>query len=89
MKKLMILTGMFLSAAVFVNIPDALSDSNAEAIFKAKCSECHSIDIPLSERKDKNGWKEIIQRMRGNGAQLTDKEAEIIIDYLSKKRGLK
>ena len=89
MKKLVILTGVFLSAAVFVNIPDAMSGNNAEALFKSKCGECHSIDIPLSERKTKDGWKDIVQRMRSNGAQLTDKEAEAIIAYLSKERGLK
>ncbi len=58
-------------------------DVNARTLFEQKCSICHSIERPKSQRKTPEQWKNTVLRMRENGCPITDDEARKIIDYLS------
>ncbi len=58
---------------------------DAKALFEQKCSTCHSIDRPKSKKKTAKEWENTVMRMKNvNGCPITDEEAKIIIDYLSK-----
>ncbi|MCL5061887.1 MAG: photosystem P840 reaction-center cytochrome c-551 [Nitrospiraceae bacterium] len=58
---------------------------DAKALFEQKCSTCHSIDRPKSKKKTAKEWESTVMRMKNvNGCPITDEEAKIIIDYLSK-----
>lgn len=57
-------------------------------LFEQKCSQCHSIDEPRSKRNTKEGWAQLVTRMRGNGCDLSDDEAGTIVDYLAKEFGI-
>ena len=62
--------------------------SDPAKLYEKKCSICHVIERSNSKKKSKKGWERTVMRMKNsNGAPITDKEAEIIIDYLSEKHG--
>lgn len=85
MQKLIISIGLCLTALLYLNTLSSQAQGGAEDLFKSKCGACHSIDIPLSEKHDEKGWQAIVNLMRSYGAKLTDKEAESIVNYLSKR----
>jgi len=58
---------------------------DAKALFDQKCSVCHSMDRPKSNKKTANEWENTVMQMKNvNGVPITDEEAKVIIDYLSK-----
>ena len=60
---------------------------DAKALFEQKCSNCHSTDRPKSQHKTASEWATTVERMRGNGASLTDEEAKVIVDHLVQHYG--
>lgn len=63
-------------------------DPDATALFESKCSACHSVNRPLGKTKDRAGWTATVTRMQKvNGCEITDEEAQTIIDYLARIRG--
>jgi len=38
--------------------------ANGKKLFETKCSQCHTLDYPRSERHDHKGWTEKVERMR-------------------------
>jgi len=62
--------------------------SDAGRLFRVHCSRCHTVDTPLSKRKDLEGWRRTVWVMRQRGAELTDQEAEGIAKHLAQIRGL-
>ncbi len=75
--------------AVTFAVAISLADDVEKRLFEGKCSECHRLDLPLVVRHDKKGWREIVERMKTYGATIDGKEAEIIVEYLSKEKGRK
>jgi len=68
-------------------LPCLAADDPAKALFESKCSACHSTDRPKSKKKDKAEWEQTVQRMKKNGAKLTDDEVKAIVEYLAKTYG--
>lgn len=56
-------------------------------LFEKACSECHSTNDPKSQRNSRAEWERIVSKMRTNGCDISDKEAAIIVDYLTKEYG--
>lgn len=56
-------------------------------VFEVRCSQCHTLDAPLSRRKDRAAWERTVWAMRQRGAQLTDEEAAEVVGYLTEIRG--
>jgi cytochrome c5 len=77
---------LFVMMAVAVQV-SAGKSVDPKAFFEATCSQCHSTNVPKAERLTRDGWKEIVGRMRSNGCVISDKEAEILVDYLTKEYG--
>jgi hypothetical protein len=48
---------------------------------------CHGVDIIVDKKLDRNGWKDMVQKMVGYGMQMSDKEVDLTADYLSKNFG--
>ena len=64
------------------------SAEDAKALFEKKCSACHSSDRPKSKQKTAEEWQTTVMRMKNvNGCPITDAEAHIIIDYLTRNYG--
>ena len=60
---------------------------DAKALFEQKCNNCHSTDRPKSKQKTAAEWATNVERMRGNGASLTDEEATVIVNHLAQHHG--
>jgi YVTN family beta-propeller protein len=63
-------------------LPDPRDDR--EQLFLNTCAQCHDLGrIIRNNTSSEEGWREIVVRMRGNGAEMTDEELEEITSYLA------
>lgn len=60
------------------------ASKDARGLFEQKCSVCHSIEKPKSQKKTKAEWHATVLRMKGHGAALTDEDVGAIADYLAR-----
>jgi competence protein ComEA len=47
------------------------------------CSSCHELARSISLRQDRDGWKATINKMLGLGAEGTEQEITLVVDYLA------
>jgi len=47
------------------------------------CSQCHELDRSISLRQDRAGWQATMDKMVSLGAKGTDKEYQLVVDYLA------
>lgn len=93
MKTIMIsiVAGVFLVLPVFTACSAEKQTgqvADAKALFEKKCSTCHGLDKPKSQKKTQAEWIETVMRMKNkNGAPVNDDEAKAITDYLAKNFG--
>lgn len=59
--------------------------SDAARLVEVKCSMCHSLDRVYATDQDRDGWSQIIDRMKRNGLVITDEEYNAIIDFLAEE----
>jgi hypothetical protein len=52
------------------------------------CTECHTLDGTFSTRHSRQGWSEVVYDMVAQGAQGTDAELALVIEYLSRHYGV-
>ncbi len=57
-----------------------------EAIFLNTCTQCHDIGRIVRNNAKGDQWVDIVQRMKGNGAQMDDTQMAAIIEYLKAGR---
>lgn len=79
------LSGCASSGSAGTGLPPS-SDPALDAgrtLAESKCTRCHTLDRIKSANHDAAAWEATVARMRGNGAVLTDAEAESIVSYLS------
>ncbi len=55
---------------------------DGNALVDERCTVCHSRERIDAADKDEAGWTETVDRMIGNGAQLSAEERQAVIDYL-------
>jgi len=56
-------------------------------LLDARCSVCHSADRAKQAKKTREQWDQTVTRMVGKGAQLTEAEKTVLLDYLAKTYG--
>jgi mono/diheme cytochrome c family protein len=71
-------------SAAAQTVPDAPGKEE----FLRVCSDCHSLDQPLGQRRSREGWTKLVDTMRAFGAQGSQKDFDVIIDYLTNNLGL-
>ncbi len=59
--------------------------AKAKAVFERACSICHGLERPLSKTFDGAGWAKTVERMRANGAKVSDEERAQVIAFLLAK----
>ena len=69
-----------LAVSAHAQLPDGPGKTETERI----CSQCHEIERSLSLRQDRAGWQATMDKMVGMGAKGTDKEFQLVVDYLAK-----
>jgi cytochrome c5 len=52
-------------------------------VISTVCTRCHPVDRIKAADHDAAGWKTTIDRMRGKGAQLSDDEANQVVEFLA------
>jgi hypothetical protein len=60
---------------------------DSKALFEKKCSACHGLDEIYATKRTASEWNAVITEMREYGADMTDEEHKLILDYLSKNVG--
>lgn len=71
---------LLLAAAAWAQYPD--NPGKAEAA-KA-CKECHEIERSFSLKQDRAGWQGTLDKMVAVGANVSDRDYTLILDYLTK-----
>jgi cytochrome c5 len=64
-----------------------LPEGRGKALIQTACTQCHSIDVAISQPRSRDEWTDVVSRMIGNGAHLSDDDYSLVIDYLSKHHG--
>ena len=64
----------------------AVLDDGA-TLLETRCSACHSADRAKQASKTHEQWDQTVTRMIGKGAQLTEAEKTVLLDYLAKTYG--
>jgi cytochrome c5 len=57
------------------------------ALLEERCTACHGLDRTTSARKTREDWEKTVVRMVSKGAQLSEDEQAILIDYLTQTYG--
>jgi len=57
--------------------------TDGQTLLETRCTTCHTVDKATSEGGNANQWTRIVNDMISKGAQLTDAEKAVLIDYLA------
>jgi hypothetical protein len=65
--------------------PAVLPAGGAKALVEKTCgTDCHSTEVVTSQRMKEAEWNSIVQSMVARGAQASDAEVKVIVEYLGK-----
>lgn len=67
--------------------PEEGAVSETADLVRDVCTGCHSLDRVRAAAYDEDGWLATVSRMRSNGAQLNDQEAQEIAAFLAEGGG--
>ncbi len=57
---------------------------DGKALFEERCSKCHGLDRIQAKKASADGWKAVVERMVGKGANLNAAEQQAVIDFWRK-----
>jgi cytochrome c5 len=58
-----------------------------DELLQTRCTLCHTLDRVQAAAKTQAEWEATVERMRGKGAELTDAEAQTLIQFLATNYG--
>jgi competence ComEA-like helix-hairpin-helix protein len=64
--------------------PQDLPEAKGKDLYEKICGTCHGTDVVFKTRTTKEKWKATVDEMASRGAEGTDEQLDIIIDYLAK-----
>ena len=68
--------------------PVELPKGGAKTLVEKTCGTgCHSVEVATSQRMNEKEWSAVVQSMVARGAQASDAEVKVIVDYLAKTLG--
>jgi mono/diheme cytochrome c family protein len=65
----------------------AATMADGAALLEDRCSECHSTNRAKQALHSRAQWDQTVSRMIGKGAQLSDAEKQVLVDYLATNFG--
>jgi competence protein ComEA len=78
--------GAIIAAASQTNqVP--LPEGEGKEALEANCVKCHELAKVLRNRQTLIGWQQTVENMIGRGAEVSDDDASVIVDYLAKNFG--
>jgi competence protein ComEA len=72
---------------LFASLAQDLPDGPGKAEVLKLCRDCHDLDTVTVENRTKDGWKKTIAKMGERGAEGTDEQFDLVIQYLTKNFG--
>lgn len=57
------------------------------ALLNDRCTECHTLERVDSASMAREQWSATVEDMIGRGAELNDREKEVLVDYLAETYG--
>ena len=78
-----LLSVIFLSAAVSAQSQSGMPEGNGKAVVEAKCQSCHDLNRISNTRMSREEWLATVSRMVDFGAILTADERTVVGDYLA------
>ena len=60
-----------------------LPEGQGKALVQTVCTQCHGIDVIVSQPRSREDWTDVVSQMVGNGAQLSDEDYNQVIQYLA------
>jgi cytochrome c5 len=67
--------------------PPAPPTVGGAELLQGRCTQCHTLDRVEAANKTQAEWEATVERMRGKGANLTDDEAQTLVEYLTETYG--
>lgn len=62
-------------------------EEEGRVLLEERCTVCHTLDPIEASEKSRQEWESTVARMVEYGAQLTDEEHAVLIDYLTATYG--
>lgn len=69
--------------------PDTPEEKIAKRYIEGICSSCHDAGLIRSTEATKQGWLDIVTRMNGLDAGVSQRDVDILVDYLASRYGPK
>ena len=63
--------------------PQQLPESEGRTLLQRSCTQCHDLQTAIGKTASRQEWNDIIARMVGAGAILTQSEQQTLIQYLT------
>jgi len=60
------------------------NDAAAKKLLEDVCTACHDLDLVGDQHLSKDEWQQVVTSMVAKGANLNDKDAPTLVDYLAK-----
>ena len=83
MRRLFAVTLSSLLAVPFAASAQTLPPGPGADLVQGACTNCHGLDQVTSVTHDTEGWRTTVNNMVNNGANLSDKDVDTVVDYLS------
>ena len=80
-------TMMVASVAFAFGQDVVLPEGDGKKILESKCTVCHDLTEVAKQHLTKGEWDDLIKVMIASGAEVTDEEAAILVEYLTKNFG--
>ena len=84
---------MFVPLVILAQAPDGAApasrgpDTAAANLVNTVCASCHSLDRVNNKKADRDGWTTTVARMKGLGANLTDEQVPVVVEFLTRTAG--
>jgi cytochrome c5 len=69
--------------------PDSPEEKIAKRYIEGICSSCHDAGLIRSTEATKQEWLDIVTRMNGLDAGVSQRDVDLLVDYLASKYGVK
>ena len=70
-----------------IAVPQELPEGEGKKLLEKRCASCHDLKPVVSLKPSQGAWKELVVKMVGYGAQLDNKEVDVVTEYLTKHFG--
>jgi len=83
----------FVALAIQAQAPDGAApasrgpDAVAANLVNTVCASCHSLDRVNGKKADRDGWTTTVARMKGLGANLSDEQVPVVVEFLTRTAG--